>query len=65
MRRLEVILLQNTVIRHSRFSAGSRVVVDEEIGRYLIEHALACVVTDEGTETVIEKKTRRRTNVSS
>ena len=53
-------MLDNLVIRHKRFSAGSRVVVDEAIGRYLIEQKLACHVPDDETETVIAKKTRRR-----
>ena len=39
---MEVILLQNMVIRHKRFEAGARVVVDEVIGKYLIENDLAC-----------------------
>ena len=62
---MEVILLENLVIRHKRFSAGSRVVVDEVIGRYLIEQNLACDVPGEETETVIMKKTRRRPKAQS
>ena len=65
MTTLEVILLENLVLRHKRFSAGSRVVVDEAIGRYLIEQKLACHVPDDETETVIAKKTRRRPKVQS
>lgn len=62
---MEVILLQNMVIQHKRFSAGSRVVVDEVIGRYLIEHDLACEAPNAETETVIVKKTRRRPKAQS
>lgn len=61
---MEVILLQNTIIRQRRFQAGDKVVVDEVIGRYLIEHDLACEVPGLEAEPVTVKKTKKKVKSS-
>lgn len=64
---MEVILLQNTLMSGKRFDAGSKVVVDAELGKRLIEHCLASEVpmieaepvAIEAVKPVAKPKTRR------
>lgn len=55
MSTLEVILLQNMVIRHQRFRAGSKIVIDEAIGKCLVENDMAYEVPMIEPEPVVVK----------
>ncbi len=62
---MEVILLQNTLLKGKRFDAGSKVVVDVELGKRLIAHRLASEVTRIDPDPVVvdpdeNPKPRRR-----
>ena len=61
---MEVILLQNTLLKGKRFDAGSKVVVDAELGKRLIAHCLASEVPLVEPEAVVVEpiapKPRRR-----
>lgn len=58
---MEVILLQNTLLKGKRFDAGSKVVVDAEMGRRLVEYCLASEVPMIEPEPVaVEPKPRRK-----
>ena len=50
---MEVILLQNTLLKGKRFDANSKVVVDAELGKRLIAHCLALEVPIVKPEAVV------------